>query len=123
MVPCVDGVDCKDCIALNPKHMKAYTRLAAVYQKLNRDEDAMKVCEDGLKVDGNFTELSTTLEKLKAKRNPSAGTQSAPSMNSFANILNSMASDPSIRETAQEFANGNMGSLRDLLNNPAVAQM
>lgn len=102
--------------------MKAYTRLAAVYQRLNRDMDAIHVCEEGLKQDPSFTELSTTLEKLKAKNGvPQSGP--APNMGNMADMFGSLASDPSIQEAAQEIRNGNFSGIGNLLNNPAVSQM
>lgn len=105
--------------------MKAYTRLAAVYQKLNRDMDAIHVCEEGLKQDPSFTELSTTLEKLKAKNGmPQSGpTPNMGNMGNMADMLGSIASDPSIQEAAQEIRNGNFSGIGNLLNNPAVSQM
>ena len=52
-----------------------------------------------------------------------AATGALPNMGGFASMLNSMAQDPSIREAAQGFANGDMSGLSGLLNNPAISQM
>lgn len=120
---------------MNPSHIKAYTRLAAVYQKTHREEDAIHICQEGLKIDPNSVELQALLAKLQASHptGPSgipsdpaaaAAATGAPSnMGGFASMLNSMAQDPSIREAAQGFANGDMGGLSGLLNNPAISQM
>ena len=109
-------IDCKECIALNPKHMKAYIRLSASYQKLNRVNEAIQVCEEGLRIDSSCAELSGYLEKLRKTEQPSGNS-------SFADMMNNMASNPAVREAAQNIANGNMGGLSDLLNNPAISQM
>ena len=123
---------------MNPSHIKAYTRLAAVYQKTHREEDAIHICQEGLKIDPNSVELQALLAKLQASHptGPSgipsgipsdpaaAAATGAPSnMGGFASMLNSIAQDPSIREAAQGFANGDMGGLSGLLNNPAISQM
>ena len=52
-----------------------------------------------------------------------AATGAPSNMGGFASMLNSIAQDPSIREAAQGFANGDMGGLSGLLNNPAISQM
>lgn len=116
---------------MNANHIKAYTRLAAVYQRTNREAEALRICQEGLKIEPNSVELQALLAKLQpshptaATTDPTAAaaTGALPNMGGFASMLNSMAQDPSIREAAQEFANGDMSGLSGLLNNPAISQM
>ena len=119
---------------MNANHIKAYTRLAAVYQRTNREAEALRICQEGLKIEPNSVELQALLAKLQpshptaAATDPTdptaaAATGALPNMGGFASMLNSMAQDPSIREAAQEFANGDMSGLSGLLNNPAISQM
>ena len=115
-------LDCKQSISLNPKHIKAYTRLAAVYQKLNRLQDAVRTCSEGLQHEPGNADLTGLLNRLNAQQgnNPANASGAAPN---FSDLMGSLASDPSIREAAQGIANGNMSGLGDLMNNPAIAQM
>lgn len=115
---------------MNANHIKAYTRLAAVYQRTNREAEALRICQEGLKIEPNSVELQALLAKLQpshptATTDPTAAaaTGALPNMGGFASMLNSMAQDPSIREAAQGFANGDMSGLSGLLNNPAISQM
>ena len=116
---------------MNPSHIKAYTRLAAVYQNTHREEDAVHICQEGLEIDPNSVELQALLAKLQPSHptatatdpTAAAATGALPNMGGFASMLNSMAQDPSIREAAQGFANGDMSGLSGLLNNPAISQM
>ena len=115
-------LDCKESISLNPKHIKAYTRLAAVYQKLNRLNDAIRICSEGLQHEPGNVDLTGLLNRLNAQQgnNPTNSSGAAPN---FSDLMGSLASDPSIREAAQGIANGNMSGIGDLMNNPAIAQM
>ena len=109
---------------MNANHIKAYTRLAAVYQRTNREAEALRICQEGLKIEPNSVELQALLAKLQPSHpTAAAATGALPNMGGFASMLNSMAQDPSIREAAQGFANGDMSGLSGLLNNPAISQM
>ena len=113
-------VDCKECLALNPRHMKAYTRLAAVYSKMERYEEAVKACEAGLAIDASNVELSSLLPSLKAHLSASQGQpQGQPNLG---NLFQSLASNPMVQNMAQSLSNG-QANLSDILNNPMVSQM
>lgn len=125
-------VDCKECLALNPRHMKAYTRLAAVYSKMERYEEAVKACEAGLAIDASNVELSSLLPSLKAHLSASQGQPQGQTQNqpqgqpqgqpNLGNLFQSLASNPMVQNMAQSLSNG-QANLSDILNNPMVSQM
>lgn len=125
-------VDCKECLALNPRHMKAYTRLAAVYSKMERYEEVVKACEAGLAIDASNVELSSLLPSLKAHLSASQGQPQGQTQNqpqgqpqgqpNLGNLFQSLASNPMVQNMAQSLSNG-QANLSDILNNPMVSQM
>lgn len=125
-------VDCKECLALNPRHMKAYTRLAAVYSKMERYEEAVKACEAGLAIDASNVELSSLLPSLKAHLSASQGQPQGQTQNqpqgqpqgqpNLGNLFQYLASNPMVQNMAQSLSNG-QANLSDILNNPMVSQM
>lgn len=118
-------VDCKKALALNPRYMKAYTRLASVYSKLGRYEDAVRACEAGLAIDPSNRDLSSLLPSLKqhltSQSSESQQGQQGQQPN-LGNLFQSMASNPMVQNLAQNLSNGS-ASFSDIMNNPYVSQL
>ncbi|KEG14357.1 putative ankyrin repeat family protein [Trypanosoma grayi] len=61
--------DAQRCIALAPEWPKGYFRKAATELAMKRTEEALKTCEQGLRLDPKNSDLLTTKEEARRRRN------------------------------------------------------
>jgi len=100
------------CIELDPKYVRAYDRLGCTYMRLNNYQEAVKVFQEGLKIDPNYQDIKTHLQEARQILEGDMGGMGENQMPNMPNV-----------EQLQNML-GNMGGpMQEILNNPQVMNM
>jgi len=117
--------DYLQCIALDPKYVKAYDRLGYTYIQIGNLDKAIEAFKNGLTVEPNNQDLLNHLAQAEEQR--SGGMGGMPNMPNFPNIPG-MPNMPAGMPNFQELLNNpqvmqNLGPIQNMLNNPQFMEM
>jgi len=118
--------DADECIKINPKWGKGWTRKATALEFMGRHADALEAYEEGLKVDPENKQLKDG--KANAMKNTSKSERSLPNMFGSADIWSKLEKDPRTKEfchdpsfrTVIKNLQDNPGAIMTHLSDPRV---
>jgi len=88
--------DANECVKVNPKWGKGWSRKASALEFLGRHSDALEAYEEGLKVDPNNQQLKEG--QANAMKNASRGERSMPNMFGAPDLFSKLEKDPRTKD-------------------------